>query len=257
MPSIGAFDQINSTTLRARLNPGKAATLLIVSVVLTLTTACAMPWNRPVQGRATLGDWQFEYTVAAPEGGNRSVLYEYPRNTAADVEAAAAALNLRATHLAQSGKPFQVTVVFRRPIPIEEFMTFARTTAIMPTGSLVRTHDGIMGVPPEFASDGRGRSLIGQPKPGGKPIDTDGLARWTGGHHGSIIGVISTDTILDATTYEKVRRDPRVYALDVMRQVLTDEIQRRHPGMWGSKLQIRSSLLYGSMEETHIAPAVK
>jgi hypothetical protein len=124
----------------------------------------------------------------------------------------------------------------------------------MPSGSILRTTMGIMGVPAEFASDGRGRTLFGRPKPGGKPIDTDAIARSVDNHHGSLLGVISTDTALDAATYEKVRRDPRVYAVDVMEQVVLDEIRRRHPGAWSDKLQAPGSLLYGAMEETGIAP---
>ena len=209
-----------------------------------------------------LGDWQCEYTVPQPnEAGDYIVTYEYARSSAADVQAAAAALNRTAVHLAGSGSPFKATLVFARPLSIDEFTSFTRKVGIAPVTSIIRAVDpekgGIikLGAPAEYAQDAHGRFLIGIPKLGGKPIDTDGLARYTKGRKSlRILGVISTDVILDAATHENVQRDPRVYAVDDMEHVITDLVRKERPDVQAEHIRVRWSILYPAMEDTHIAP---
>jgi hypothetical protein len=218
-----------------------------------------MPWNRGFTDQVKLGDWQFSYSVSSKEDdGTRIVSYEYSHSTASDVKAAATALNAAAEQLARRGIPFSTRLVFERPLAIDEFFAFVRDTGIMPVGSELRTSKGLVGVTPEQATDVRGRSIIGQPKPGGKPLDTDWLAQFHDSNgHGSIIGVISTDTTLDTATYEKVRQAPHVFAIDVMQQILSEEIQHHHPFAWSDKIHTQNSTLYMAMERTGIAPEPK
>lgn len=232
--------------------------VLIMAVVLVLNTACSLPWNAPFEGGVAIGDWQVKYTVSSLEGGNRDVYYEYPYSSKTEVEAAVMALNHAAAQFARNDVPFKATLVFAHPLSIEEFTAFIHTTNIQPVSSMVRLNEGILSAPAEYMQDARGRFLIGQPKPGGKPIDPQALTNITsGGKALKVIGVVSTDTTLNAATYEKARHDPRVYAIDVLAQMLLDDIRHQRPRLRSEELQIRNSLLYGAMEETGIVPKPK
>ncbi len=63
-----------------------------------------------------------------------------------------------------------------------------------------------------------------------------------------------TDVTLNSQNYAQVQADRRVYAVDVMQQILTDAIQKAHPNADVEHITIQGSLLYGAMERMGIAP---
>lgn len=217
------------------------------------------------QRTGSLGTWQFQYTAPQPdEDGYYFLSYDYARSSKAEVEDAVAAMNSAARDLARTGTPFQATLVFDRPLPIESFITFARKNGLTPTNNVVRAFDpdkgGVikMTAPPEFERDSNGRVVVGKPKRGGNPFDTEGFAEFTRGHKSlRVQGVISTDVTLDQTTYEKLQSEPRLYAIDVMQHTLRAQFLKEKPDVAPEKLQIQWSILYPAMEEVGIAPDPK
>jgi hypothetical protein len=207
---------------------------------------------------AALGGWQYQYSVAPQDDGSYWVFVKYATGSPAQVRAAAAAMNASAAGIASVGTPFRATLVFARPLPVAEFDAFARATGIAPLANVVRGVDAqgdsvTAGVAPVYSTDARGRLLIGRPNPGGAPIDTAALARLEAGQHGfAAAGVISTDVVLDAATYAKVRQDTRVYAVDVLPQVLTALVQREHLLTSADKIQVHDPFLYPAMEATSL-----
>jgi hypothetical protein len=113
-----------------------------------------------------------------------------------------------------------------------------------------------VGVPPEWTRDARGAPLVGKVAPGSEPLDSAALARIQQGAREpwGVAGVIYTQVTLDRATYEKVRQDPSVYAVDVLQQVLITEIQRGHPGTPPEKIGLNPTMLYDAMERVGIAP---
>lgn len=219
---------------------------------------------RPVLANGTLGDWQFQYQVPHPDtDGSTIVTYTYPSHTRGAVEAAAAALNRTAGTLARRGQPFNATLVFAEPLSVEAFSTVVRSAGLTPTGSILRVmfqdgELGIVGAPPEWQTDAKGRFIYGTPKAGGQPIDPVGLAQFSTGHHPfRVIGVVSTDVTIDQTAYEQVKQNPKVYAVDVMQHILTEAVQHQHPGIKLELTTFQGSRLYAAMEETRIAPDPK
>lgn len=214
----------------------------------------------PIEGDGVLDNWPYKYAISKDDDGSYIVTHDYARASMANVRAAASAMNKTADQLARDRTSFKVTLVFVKPLPIEEFRAFARGLGLAPTQNIVRGIDAngkpvTIGVPAIWARDKQGRLLIGQPVPGGEPFDTTALARMTEGHNPiRVVGVISTDVILDSATHAKVRDDSRVYAVDIMEQVLTDLVQQRYPGVPTNKIKAWSSLLYPAMERTGIAP---
>jgi hypothetical protein len=223
------------------------------------TPALASPLE---EGKGNLGDWQFEYAVSQPdEAGDYYVSYEYTRVTPTDVRRAADAMNRTAAELARNGVPFQATLVFAKPLAIEEFTAFARNHDLTPIQSELRgvdpEHGGVvqLGGPPEYAKDDRGRILFGTPKPGGKPIDTDSFYDFVKTRKTlRVVGIITTDVILDAKTYAAVQNDPRVFAIDVMQHVLIQRVHQGHPDIRIEHILVDWTKIYQSLEKTHIAP---
>jgi len=243
--------------VRTALLVGIAA-IIAVAVVFFVrgnSAAIGVQWK----DSGSLGSWRFEYGIHNDEG-TYAISYDYPRNSAADVRAAASAMNQTAASFAKAGTPFRATVVFARPLSIDEFTAFARTTGISPTQSELRALDSNgrplkVGIASEYAHDATGRLLIGHPLQGGEPIDTAALARMqAGGHSFTVVGVISTEVTLDRMTFAKIQRDGRVFAVDVLPEVLTAEVQRQHPGVAAASIWAQDPLLYPAMEATGLAP---
>lgn len=236
-------------------------TLCMLTINLRTTPTAA----EDLQLTGTLEDWQFQYTIPQPDvDGTYFISYEYARATTADVEAAVVAMNRTAAQLARTGSPFKATLVFARPLAVEQFTAFARNNGLTPLNNIIRAVDpergGVLkiGAPPEFEQDARGRFTLGKPKRGGKPIDIDGMAEFTKGRKSlRINGVISTDVMLDQATYEQVKRDPRVYAVDVMEHVLAGLVREKLADVPANQLVLQWSILYPAMEDTSIAPDPK
>jgi hypothetical protein len=235
----------------------------VIAVLLVLVAGFRMPTAvaGTIHGSGALADWQFQYTLLPDDDGQYIVSYDYPHASVQEVQAAAAAMNRKAAQLAQSGKPFKATLVFAHPLALDDFMSFAAATGVAPTSSIIRAVDpdkgGVttLGVPPEFARNANGQLLIGQPAPGGKPLDLEGLKRFTQGSASfRFIGVVSTDVSVDGSTYTKLQQDSRVYALDVMQQVVTDIVQREHPNIAADRIHVQGSVLYAALENSGIAP---
>lgn len=247
-----------SSPVRAALLGGVVAIIAVASISLINSNpadAVGVQWK----DSASLGSWRYHYAIH-DDGGVFAVSYDYPRRSAADVHAAASAMNQAASTFASSGSPFKATLVFGRPLSLDEFTTFARANGISPAQSELRAIDSEgrplkVGIAPEYSRDAAGRLLIGQPLPGGEPIDTAALARLeTGKHTFTVIGVISTEVTLDSASFAKIQRDHRVFAVDVLPQVLINEVRRRHPGAKPGSIWAQDPLLYPAMEATGLAP---
>lgn len=234
---------------------------LVLFLVLMVWMGPSAISARPILANGKLGDWQFQYQVPKADiDGSTIVTYTYPSQNRGEVEAAAAALNRTAGQFARRGMPFNATLVFTRPLSVEVFSNMARSSGLTPTGSILRVvfqdgELGIVGAPPEWQTDAQGRFLYGTPKAGGQPIDTVGLAQFSSGRRPfRVIGVVSTDVTLDQSTYEQVKRNSTVYAIDVMQHVLTEAVQQNHPAIRLDLTTFQGSRLYSAMEETQIAP---
>ncbi len=212
-------------------------------------------------GDLAIGAWHFQYSVPSAAKDDRyRIGYEYPRASGAEIKAAVDAMRQSSAQLASSGSPFKATLVFAHPISVSEFTTLAQSVGIAPTANILRVVDpqkGVLkvGIPPEFASNADGRVLVGQPAPNGKPVDPAALDRYLGGRKDvQVVGVISTDVSLDKATYDKVRADSRVFAIDTLEQLLTNEVRRIHPDASIEQIVVQGSILYPALEDLGIAP---
>jgi len=210
----------------------------------------------PERVDTAIGNWHFHYTIPGADAtGDYSIGVDYPRAAAAEVRAAATAMNQYAEQTARADQPFQATIVFARPLSTEEFAQFVAATGIAPTGSIVRAFqpDGTrvtMGVPPVWATDGQGHRLIGQAAPGQSAFDAAAFERLRGGHpENRVAGVVSTDVTLDAGTYGRIKGRPEVFALDTLQDIVSKDVQRQHPGTRAAKVHVQSSRLYWALED--------
>ncbi len=245
---------------RAMLVRIAAAALVVVafaSLVVAFRTPPAIAASRRVD--ASLGNWHFQHSVPAtdPEGVY-NILVDYPKGTAAEVRAAAAAMNGYAAQLAQKNEPFKATIVFTRPLTTAEFKEFAADRSIEPTGSIVRLvqPDGqrvTMGVSPVWTKDDQGRRKIGKPGPAYAPFNDGAFERARQRHpENRVIGIISTDVILDFGTYQRVQHDPRVFGVDVLQHVVTEKVRQQFPGVDAKDINVQASQLYWAMEDTKL-----
>jgi hypothetical protein len=256
----------NMVTRRYHIGAVSVGILLTIMIVPTLlkSEGVAPIAASSILKAGKLGDWQFEYTISPPEkDGTTIITYTYPDKTKVEVEAATQAMRRTATQIAQRGTPFTATLIFTHPLSVEEFTAFVHTHHLTPMSSILRVVDqksgevGTVGAPPEWDQDTNGRFIFGLPKPGGEPIDREGLARFSNGRNPfRVVGVVSTDVILERVMYENLQRDNRVYAVDIMQQVLSEFVQHE-PHVNLGLATIQGSRLYPAMEEAQIAPAIK
>ncbi len=239
-----------------------AVTLLSLIVVISLPAALgAIPAGADTpQVEASLGTWSFRHGNPLPESdGSFVVNVDYAKGSAAEVRAAAAAMNVYAEQLALGGTPFRATLVFTMPLTVDEFTQFAAKTGIAPLGSIVRLvqPDGIrvtMSVPPVWSKDEQGRPRLGQAVPGQVPFDGAALANMRSRHPDDrLLGVISVDIVLDTPTFQRVRGTPEVFAVDILQEVVTKQVQQRHRNTATQEIHVRQSQLYWAMEDTGLA----
>lgn len=238
--------------------------ILIVLVALVLKFGVTSTYAGTGWQDSSLDNWRFQYEIDPEDNGDYSLMSNFARASAADIQAAVTAMNQTAAKLADEGTPFKATIVFARPLPVAEFKSFARATGIAPVENYLRGLDAngqraIIGTPPVWAKDAQGRLQIGKPVPGGDSLDESGLASMTEGPHSvKPLGVIYTEATLDPATYLKVKDDPRVYAIDVMQQVLMDLARQKLPDVPVEKIYVQGGTrLYAAMEETGLAPMPK
>jgi len=246
--------------LLSRCNLLSLAGLAAVFVLTASFVGAAPTQPKPQTITDALGNWQFRYTTLRESDGTYVVIHDYARTSVTDITTAVAAMNQAADQLANGGKPFKATLVFQHPLPVAEFKQFVSDMGLSPTGNVLRAvgADGAslkVGVPPVWKRDSQGRLLVGQPVPGGDPLDSAILARGQAGPHAyHVAGVISTDVTLDSGMYQKIRHDNRVYAVDILSQILLPKVQQAYGIANMNQIQFEGSLLYPAMERAGLAP---
>lgn len=248
------------------MNARRAARLLLlIAFAVALAGWPAIRSAHPaeaalVQVPVALGDWQFTYDLPpADADGDYLVVVHYPQNSAAAIRQAAAAMNRHAATLALEQQSIRATIVFTTPLSPAEFRSFVAATGLAPTGSIVRAvqPDGLrvtMGVPPVWSSTAGGQRAIGQARIGQDPLDEATLNRLQSRHpENTLLGVVSTDVLLDNAAFARVRNAPQVFALDILAEVITRQVQAQHRGLDASKIHVQGSQLYWLMEDTGIA----
>lgn len=241
-----------------------ATGILIVLAALVLKFGVTPTYAGTGWQDSSLGNWRFQYAITPEDNGDYSIMSNFARTSVTDIQTAVTAMDQAAAKLADEGTPFKATIVFAKPMSVAEFKAFARTTGIAPVENYLRGIDStgqraIIGTPPVWAKNAQGRWQIGKPVPGGDPLDEESLASMADGPHSiKALGVIYTEATLDPATYSRVKRDPRVYAIDVMQHVLLDLARQNLPDVPVEKIYVQGGTrLYAAMEETGLAPMPK
>jgi hypothetical protein len=232
-----------------------------LAVVLTGIASGPRPGSSappaPETGTLWLGHLPVSYTITQ-EDGDYIVFPDYAANSPALVHNAALAMRQVAAQWASEGKSYKATLVFSRPLAVDEFKSFMKDAGAVAYSSDLR---GLMadgeydeaGMPPVWAVDPSGFPLIGTPQPGGDVLDPALVAEFTG-HQQQFFGVIDTDVMLNAKLYGMVANDSRVYGVDIIQQALTDLVLQRHPEIPPGQLHILQSHLYTLMESAGLTP---
>ncbi len=240
--------------------------LLFAAVALAFTFWPAIKAARPAEATlaqvpVALDNWQFTYDMPqADAAGDYLVIVHYPHDSAAAVQQAAEAMNRHAVALTRDGQQVHVTLVFKKPLSPAEFRRFVQVSGVTPTTSTVRAvqPDGLrvtMGVPPVWLGNAAGQRSIGQTYPGQDPLDEETLSRLQSRHPTNVVlGVISTEVVLDSAALSRVQNAPEVSAVDLLSEVITRQVQAQHRGTEASKIHVQGSQLYWFMEDTGIAP---
>lgn len=252
---------MNTKSSRFLLLVGVASLIVAVVAVVHTSYQPKVTHASSTQQNANFGNWHYQYRVLHETDGSATVMVRYPKASAADVQLAAQAMNAEADLLAGSTKAFPAELVFTHPLSVQEFLDFVAATGIQPTESIVRGIDAdgtrsTLGIPPVW-KDGK----FGQLDSSLPAFDTDALQRLQSGQSGqgrTILGVVTTTVTLNATTYQKVRGDVRVYAVGTLADMIAAELHHSSPTLDLSRVTIQPSNLYWAMEDTGIAPpAVK
>jgi hypothetical protein len=204
---------------------------------------------------ATIAGLRYTYWIVPEKDGSYTILSDYALATSAEIQAAINAMDRIGETFASGDSPFEAEIVFAHPLSVVEFRAFAQSAKIAPINNVLRGIDSSgqvaeMHAPPVWAKDANGRLLVGKPVVGGDPLDASALDRFATGHHQiRTVGVVTTDVMLDAQTYAQVRKDPRVYVVDVMRQVLINAVHSAYPGAPNAKIDVVNPALYAALEK--------
>lgn len=237
----------------------------LVGLATLLASYVPTSWSANVsyeEGQVAFNQMSLKYDIVKDDD-DYIVSYQYARDSVTAVQVAASNMRQVAEQFAHSKVPFKATVVFAQPLSIEEFSAFAKDAGVVPMESILRGLDGNgqfikIGLPPVWAQTDQGYPTIGKPLPGGAPIDPDALTRVLGGWQDvKIVGVISTDVVLDLATYQKVQVDQRVYAVDALEQVLINVVQQKHPGTPIDKIHVQGSILYPALERNGLTKSTQ
>lgn len=223
---------------------GIAIMLLLIFMQTEVTADIKASLSNQKVLSETLEGWQVTYTVEPENGGNYWVARNNTFSSAEDVTTAVQAMNKTAKKLAQSGVSFKATLVFASPVSPADFKAFAQNNGLAPTASVLQA-----------VGDGGEPQEIGIP-PAGEPLNPQILADVQTRKHNParIIGVVTTDVVLDKTSFDKVSQDARVYAIDVLPYIAVEGVKREYPKVEVDKIQVGRSLLYNAMQQTGIAP---
>jgi|GEM_PF-2135334 len=208
-----------------------------------------------IQAIGNLEGWQFGYRVVTEDNKSYSVFRDYKMSTS-EFKIAVNALNKSAAKLAKSGEPFKATIIFAKPILLNDFKEFLKQAGLSPNQSFIQaigTETGLTeaSIPPSILA-----SSTGADSKNIEPLDLEIISRIQTRSKNplKIIGVVTTDVVLTRETYEKISTDSKIYVIDVMPQILTKEIKREHPNVQDEYINISRSLLYNFMQKEGIAP---
>jgi len=206
----------------------------------------------------TLEGWQYKYNIAPQGEGIYWANYDY-NLPAPQVKVAVNAMNQAATRLAKSGMAFNVTLVFAKPLPLDDFKAFVSNTGISPSVSYIQAiaSDGQLAeasIPPSKKDIADGKALAGS-----EPLDSKliNAIQTRQNNPLKVLGVVTTDVTLTAETYAKIIANGNVYAFDVTPYLITQRVEREYPDAKPEKIQVARSLLYNAMQRAGIAPKGK
>jgi hypothetical protein len=211
----------------------------------------------PEMGTLMLEQLPVTYTVT-PDGGDFIVSHAYAADSPAAVQRAVQAMRQVAAKWAGEGRSYKATLMFGRPLSIDEFKSFMRESGVVAYSSSLRglMRDGQYDeavMPPVWAVGTTGFPLIGTPQPGGDVLDPALVAEFTGRQQ-RVFGVISTDVILDAKLYGAIEHDSRVYAVDIIQQALTNMVLQNYPQISPNQIHVFQSRLFTMMESAGLTP---
>ncbi len=206
----------------------------------------------PEAGVLNVVDLPIKYEIIR-EDNDYMVFASYDHASVEDVQKAIRAMRQTGDEWASRGRTFRASIVFVTPLNVDEFRAFVKDMDVLVYSSVARAwrNDGNtteMSLPPVFEKDKDGNPKPFKPQVGGDPIDPEILALGTDDKQ--MMGIVSTEVELNAGNYERVRKDQRVAAIDVLKQVFIDLVRQKHPTAAIEHIWVPQSMIYAAMEQT-------
>jgi hypothetical protein len=230
------------------------ATVLVGLAVFTLAFTTATNSNRqlpPSPGRVQLVKEDFdgwEYT-AYREGNEVTLEIDLNDTTTAGLEAFRDTNRQLARLLAEHQKTLTVNIVFYRPLSLEEFGGLVDAYELQVTGVEMRAIDGL----------GDRVTLFTGPE-GGQLISEDFIqstVQWIKEQTGeaSLLGVISTEAELVASSYDVLSAESAVFMVDVTRDFAKYHLQQENASLLRAQdtISIAASSGYWHVEDNRLS----
>jgi len=234
--------------------------MLLVGISLLIVGAALMniqgvSWSAettPETGELKVVDLPIKYEIIR-EDNDYMVFASYDQASVEDVQKAIRAMRQTGDEWASQGRTFRASIVFARPLAIDELRAFVKENGLLVYGNVGRAwrQDGLateLLLPPEWEKDANGNFRLFKPLVGGDPIDPTSLAMGTDDKQ--MVGIISTEVELNADNYAGVVNDQRVAAIDVLKQVFIDLVKQKHSTAVVEHIWVPQSMVYGAMEQT-------
>lgn len=227
----------------------------LIIVIAALVNIQGVSWSAettPEIGVVNVMDLPVQYEIIR-EDNDYLVFASFAHTSGEEVQKMIQAMRQVSDGWVSQGRTFRVSIVFAKPLTVDEFRAFVKDAEVLVYGSVARAwrSDGNateMLLPPVFEKDRDGNPKLFKPQVGGDPIDPQILA--AGIDDKQMLGIVSTEVDLNADTYTHVIKDQRVIAIDVLKQVLIDLVQQKHPAAASDHIWVPQSMVYGVMEET-------
>lgn len=226
-----------------------------VALVALLLNVQGVMWSAettPETGVVNVADVPVKYEVIR-EDNDYMVFANYDYTSADDVKGVIRAMRTTADTWASQGRTFRASIVFVKPLTVDEFRAFVKEMDVLVYASTAwawRNEGEIteLGLPPVFEKDENGNPRLFYPQEGGDPIDPMILAQGTDDKQ--VVGIVSTEVEFNSGNYKQVVKDERVAAIDVLKQVLIDMVEVKDPAAEVEHIWAPQSVIYWAMVET-------
>lgn len=213
----------------------------------------------PEIGVVNVVDLSVQYEVIR-EDNDYMVFASYDHASVEDVQKAIRAMRQTGDEWASQGRTFRASIVFAEPLTVDEFRAFVKDADVLVYGSVAWAgrQDGeitAIGLPPVWEKDTNGNHKLFKPQVSGDPIDPMILAAGTDDKQ--MLGIVNTEVELNASNYERVMKDQRVAAIDVLKQVFIDLVKQKHPTAAIEHIWVPESMVYWAMEEAGLVSRQK